>query len=49
VTIYLQHESPGADKESNWLPAPNSPFSLALRIYWPEQAILDGVWETAAI
>ncbi len=36
VTIYLQHESPGPDKESNWLPAPNGPFSLALRIYWPE-------------
>jgi len=49
VTIYLQHESPGADKESNWLPAPDGPFTLALRNYWPEQAILDGAWEPSAI
>jgi hypothetical protein len=44
VTIYLQHESPGSDKEANWLPAPDGPFALALRIYWPEQAALDGTW-----
>jgi hypothetical protein len=49
VTIYVQHESPGADKESNWLPAPDGPFTLALRNYWPEQAILDGAWEPSAI
>jgi hypothetical protein len=49
VTIYLQHESPGADKEANWLPAPDGPFALALRIYWPKQAILDGKWEPSAI
>lgn len=49
VTIYLQHESPGPDKEANWLPAPDGPFALALRIYWPEQEILDGKWEPAAI
>lgn len=49
VTIYLQHASPGADKEANWLPAPDGPFALALRIYWPDQAILDGEWEPSAI
>jgi len=49
VTIYLQHESPGPDKESNWLPAPDGPFVLALRIYWPEQDILDGKWQPSAI
>jgi hypothetical protein len=49
VTIYLQHKSPGADKESNWLPAPDGPFALALRIYWPEQGVLDGKWEPSAI
>lgn len=49
VTIYIQHESPGSDKESNWLPAPDGPFALALRIYWPEQVILDGKWEPAPI
>ncbi|MFC2030490.1 DUF1254 domain-containing protein [Chloroflexota bacterium] len=49
VTIYLQHELPGPEKESNWLPAPDGPFALALRIYWPDQDILDGKWEPAAI
>ena len=44
VTIYLQHESPVADKESNWLPAPEGPFYMAMRIYWPEPAALDGTW-----
>jgi len=49
VTIYLQHESPGPDKEANWLPAPDGPFALALRIYWPGQDVLDGKWEPSAI
>lgn len=49
VTIYLQHKSPGPDKESNWLPAPDGPFALALRIYWPGQDVLDGKWEPSAI
>jgi hypothetical protein len=49
LDIYFQYESPGADKESNWLPAPNGPFMLGLRIYWPEQVILDGKWKPALI
>ena len=49
VTIYLQHDSPGPEKEANWLPAPDGPFALALRIYWPEQEVLDGKWEPSAI
>ena len=49
VTIYMQHESPGPDKESNWLPAPDGPFVLALRIYWPERDVLDGKWQPSAI
>jgi len=36
-------------QESNWLPAPDGPFAVALRIYWPEQAVLDGKWEPSAI
>ncbi|WP_394329535.1 DUF1254 domain-containing protein [Mycobacteroides abscessus] len=43
-TIYVQHESPGADRESNWLPAPEGSFRLVERLYWPEQAALDGTW-----
>jgi hypothetical protein len=47
VDLYLQKESPGADKESNWLPAPAGKFLLMLRLYWPEEdqpSILDGSW-----
>jgi len=44
VTIYLQHESPGADKEANWLPAPDGPFVAVLRLYLPGPAALDGDW-----
>ena len=49
LTIYLQHASPGPEKEANWLPAPDGLFSLSLRIYWPTQDILDGKWEPSAI
>jgi hypothetical protein len=43
-TFYVQHESPGLDKESNWLPAPRGPFALVMRLYWPKPEALDGVW-----
>jgi hypothetical protein len=33
LTIYMQHENPGPDKEANWLPAPEGEFRLALRLY----------------
>jgi hypothetical protein len=45
VTIYIQNESPGAGKESNWLPAPAGPFWTILRLYWPKPAALDGEWK----
>jgi hypothetical protein len=42
--------SPGADKESNWLPAPkDADFSLYIRAYWPKAAILDGKWTPPAV
>lgn len=44
-TLYIQHTSPGPDKESNWLPAPQGPFSLVERLYWPEEAALNGTWQ----
>lgn len=47
VTLYFQNESPGADKESNWLPAPKGAFLPMLRMYWPKEtspSILDGSW-----
>jgi hypothetical protein len=49
VTLYIQHESPGADKESNWLPAPADSFNLVLRLYWPSEEILDGTWRPPAV
>jgi hypothetical protein len=36
LTIYIQKENPGADKEANWLPAPNGPIYLVMRLYWPK-------------
>lgn len=45
LTIYIQKDSPGKDKESNWLPAPDGPIYMVMRCYWPEKAILDGQWK----
>ena len=44
LTLYVQHEPPGGDKESNWLPAPENEFNLCLRLYWPKKEALDGTW-----
>lgn len=44
LTLYLQNVSPGGDKEANWLPAPAAPFSVIMRLYWPEDAALNGTW-----
>ncbi|WP_198372468.1 DUF1254 domain-containing protein [Roseomonas rosulenta] len=47
VDLLIQHASPGAARESNWLPAPAGKFILMLRLYWPNEAdpsILDGSW-----
>jgi hypothetical protein len=49
LRIYVQHDSPGNDKESNWLPAPNGPFSMILRLYWPKPEALDGAWKEPAL
>ncbi len=47
VDIYIQKDSPGPDREANWLPAPAGDFGLMLRLYWPTEnppSILDGSW-----
>jgi hypothetical protein len=44
VTFLIQHESPGKDKEANWLPAPKGPFVIAMRLYWPKAEAIDGKW-----
>ncbi|MFX1674794.1 DUF1254 domain-containing protein [Paraburkholderia sp. A2WS-5] len=45
VTIYIQHERPAHDEESNWLPAPNGPLKIALRLYLPKSEVLSGTWK----
>ena len=45
ITLYLQNESPGADMEANWLPAPTGPFIAFMRLYWPKPEALDGTWK----
>jgi hypothetical protein len=52
LTIHVQPQSPGAEHESNWLPAPAGnagEFSLSIRAYWPESAVLDGRWTPPAV
>src|SRR5215470_12227244 len=51
IDLYIQNQSPGADKESNWLPAPKDKFILMLRMYWPSDkspSILNGTWKPPA-
>ncbi|WP_235083168.1 DUF1254 domain-containing protein [Chlorogloeopsis fritschii PCC 9212] len=45
ITLYVQNESPGQDKESNWLPAPTGPFWVTVRLYWPKEEALNGTWK----
>lgn len=45
LTIHVSHDSPGAAKASNWLPAPEGPFFAVMRLYWPKPAALDGRWK----
>jgi len=55
LTLYIQKDSPGPDKESNWLPAPNDTIYLVMRLYWPKTeapSILpagEGTWKPPGI
>jgi len=49
LTLYASAKSPGKDKEDNWLPAPSGPFSLYIRAYWADKAVLDGTWQPPVI
>jgi len=55
LTLYIQKESPGKDKEANWLPAPDGPIYLVMRLYWPRTeppSILpagEGTWQPPAL
>ena len=49
LDLYFQHESPGKNKESNWLPAPKGDFTMMMRLYAPKIEVLDGRWVPPAI
>ncbi|MDG4553077.1 MAG: DUF1254 domain-containing protein [Candidatus Competibacter sp.] len=52
LTLYFQTESPGKDKEANWLPAPKGAFIPMLRMYWPKEkdpTIINGTWRPPAV
>ena len=55
LTLYIQNKSPGTDKEANWLPAPDGPIYLVMRLYWPKTtppSILppgEGTWKPPAV
>jgi len=55
LTIYIQHESPSGDKKANWLPAPDGPIYMVMRLYWPKTdppSVLppgDGTWKPPVI
>ncbi|MFJ2931439.1 DUF1254 domain-containing protein [Streptomyces sp. NPDC087219] len=49
LDIYVQHDNPGPDRESNWLPAPAGSFNVFLRLYWPQQPALTGDWTPPAL
>lgn len=52
LDIYIQNESPGKDKEPNWLPAPKDKFILMMRLYWPKEtspSIINGTWKPPAV
>jgi hypothetical protein len=49
LTLYAGATSPGRDRETNWLPAPDGAFSLYIRAYWGEQPILDRSWQPPRI
>ncbi|HLO79567.1 MAG TPA: DUF1254 domain-containing protein [Chitinophagaceae bacterium] len=45
ITLYIQHQSPGKNLESNWLPAPGGSFRMIMRLYWPKPEALNGQWK----
>ena len=49
LDLYFQNQSPGKDKESNWLPAPKGPFNLCMRLYAPKSDALTGKWNPPAV
>jgi hypothetical protein len=49
TTLYIQADSPGKDKESNWLPTPKAPFYMLFRMYQPDIEVLNGQYELPGV
>jgi hypothetical protein len=49
LTIYIQHEWPGMEKDLNWLPAPYDAFELVFQLYWPKPQVLQGRWRPPGV
>jgi hypothetical protein len=49
LTLWMQKDSPGKDREANWLPAPDGPPFVVMRIYWPKETALNGTWKPPAV
>jgi hypothetical protein len=49
TVIYIQADSPGKDKEANWLPAPKEPFYMLMRMYLPKIEVLNGQYEIPGV
>ncbi len=52
IDVYIQNESPGKDRETNWLPAPKGEFNVTMRMYWPREkdpSILDSTWKPSGV
>ena len=49
LDLYIQSQDPGPDLQSNWMPCGDGLFNLMMRLYWPKQAILDGLWHPPAL
>ena len=47
--LNFQNESPGADRQANWLPAPKGPFNLTMRLYAPKRDVLTGEWNPSPV
>jgi hypothetical protein len=49
ITLLIQNKSPGKDKESNWLPAPDGKIYVVMRVYWPKATALKGTWKPPVV
>jgi hypothetical protein len=49
LSLSIRSDSPGEDREANWLPAPKGPFSVIMRLYWPKDEALNGTWKQPAL